>query len=327
MQKRRTTTLAITLVAALAVTIAPAVGAGPTSSTEAAINPKSRASVTAAYLNQLVPALKTTTKWTGSVDGCKAGKISASSQKATKTAVNFMRGLAGLSPVGWSAAYSKKAQAAALVYDANDSLSHDIPKSWTCSTAAARTAGAHSNIAYGTTSGGGESPVAGANSIPLYMEDSGSSNTLVGHRRWILNPSAKTFGSGSTLNSQALYVIGASTSKGKNPTWVEWPTAGYFPQQLEPKGRWSLTSNGVGNVSFKNAKITVKNSAGKKLKVSKIYKEEDGYANDTVVWKVKGVKKASGSAVKTYTVKVSGIKKAGKTISYSYKVKMFDPTK
>jgi uncharacterized protein YkwD len=327
MPKRRTTTLAITLVAALAVTIAPAVGVGQSSGTEAAINPNSRASVTAAYLNQLVPALATTTKWTGSVEGCKAGKISASSQKATKTAVNFMRGLAGLSPVSWSAAYSKKAQAAALVYDANDSLSHDIPKSWTCSTAAARTAGAHSNIAYGWTSTGGESPVAGAKAITGYMEDAGASNTLVGHRRWILNPSAKTFGSGSTLNSQALYVIGKTTSSSKNPTWVEWPTAGYFPQQLEPSGRWSLTANSAFNVSFKNAKITVKNSAGKKLKISKVYKEADGYANDTVVWKVKGVKKATGSKVKTYTVKVSGIKKAGKTVSYSYKVKLFDPTK
>jgi uncharacterized protein YkwD len=304
---------------ALALTTAFAVGFSPAVIADASVNPKSRASVTAAYNNKLVPALATRIGWTGSVSGCDEGSISPQAQDATETAVNFMRELSGLSPVSFTSNYSAKAQDAALAYLANQSLSHEIPTTWRCYSRDAKTAGLKSNIAYGT-------PVAGPKAILGYMEDPGSGNTAVGHRRWVLNPKAATMGSGSTHTTQVLYVMGKNAKKYKNPKWVEWPSAGYFPEQLEPNGRWSLTGNASYAYSFKKAKVTVRDSKGKKLKVTKKYVEHDGYGNDTLVWRVAGVKGAAGDSVAKYTVKVSGIKKGSKKLSHTYTVKMFDPT-
>lgn len=306
---------------ALAVAVVASVAVAPSLAADAAVDAKSRASVVSAYQNVLVPALATDLGWTGSAGSCDAGKISDAAQAATLKAVNYMRQLSGLSTVSFNSAYSAKAQQAALVYSANDKLEHAIPSNWKCFSNDAADAGAKSNIAFG-------SGIAGPLAILGYMEDPGQYNNVAGHRRWILYPNAKTMGSGSTAESQVLWVQGAKSKKFKNPAWVAWPTAGYFPQQLEPNGRWSLSANAAFAWNFSKSSVTVKNSAGKSLKVKVESRSDQGYANDTIVFKVAGIKKASGAGTAVYTVKVTGIKKAGskKTFSHTYKVKMIDGT-
>jgi hypothetical protein len=158
------------------------------------------------------------------------------------------------------------------------------------------------------------------------MADWGSNNVSVGHRRWILYPQATTMGSGSTEVANALWVLGDTADKGDyaNPSWVSWPTAGYFPTQLEPDGRWSLAGDSTHSYDFSKAKVTVKNSAGKKLTV-KVRTLHDGYGNDTLVWEVPGINAARGSVERTYAVKVTGIKRNGTTVSHAYSVTFFDP--
>ena len=303
----------------LAVALAASLAAGSSISADASVDATSKASVAEAYRNVLVPALAVPVSWNGTADSCDAGAISAEAQTATLAAVNYMRELSGLSKVTFNPTYNAKAQKAALVYTANNDLSHDIPSSWKCYSSDAAAAGERSNIAYGDG-------IAGPLAVLGYMEDPGAYNDVAGHRRWVLYPNAKTMGSGSTDIAQVLYVQGATSKKTKNPAWVEWPTAGYFPQQLEPNGRWSLTANAAWKWSFSKAKVSVKTASGKSLPVKVESRNDQGYGNDTIVFKVSGVKKASGAGVALYTVKVSGIKKAGssKAVSYSYKVKMFD---
>ena len=315
--KKHRRALAISLAVALGATVAVA----PTFTASAAIDATSKASVGAAYRNVLVPALAVPISWTGAADSCSEGLISAEAQKATLTAVNYMRELSGLTKVTFNPAYNAKAQKAALVYTANNDLSHEIPSSWKCYSSDAAAAGERSNIAYGDG-------IAGPLAVLGYMEDPGAYNDVAGHRRWVLYPNAKTMGSGSTDIAQVLYVQGATSKKTKNPAWVAWPTAGYFPQQLEPKGRWSLTANAAWKWSFSKAKVSVKSASGKSLKVKVESRNDQGYGNDSIVFKVSGVKKASGGSDAVYTVKVAGIKKAGssKSVSYSYKVKLFDAT-
>jgi uncharacterized protein YkwD len=314
--------IAIGAVLALCASFAalPAAGAAA-----AATDSKSRASVAAAYRSTYAPAVATPTGWTGSVNGCSAGTESAKSKRATLAAVNFARGLAGLSPVTLNAAWSKKALAAALVYRAQGDISHAIPSSWPCYTPAAASAGAMSNIALG---------YAGAAAVDAYLDDPGSANEIVGHRRFLLYPGLKSIGTGSTDSSNALYIADwFRTAKGyKNPAWVAWPTAGYFPQQLEPAGRWSFSSN-VGasagqQPSFASARVTVTSPSGAKLPVTILSRSDIGHGNDSIVFSVGGLARASGAGEKDYRVTVSGIKKPGskKTASYSYTVRLFDPT-
>jgi uncharacterized protein YkwD len=307
--------LAVLLVAVLAIV--------PAAEADAKITTKSKASVAAAYNSVLVPALATPTDWTGDVASCSVGSESEASRQATLTAINFVRELAGLKKVRLDPVYSAKAQAAALVYSAENNLSHDIPPDWKCYSADARAAGAKSNIAWGS-----DDSLAGAKSVIGYMDDAGIGNEVVGHRRWILNPRAITMGTGSTRNTNALWVQGKTSKKAKGPDVVGWPSAGYFPSQLEPDGRWSASAPAQFAYDFSKAKVSVTTASGKRLPVKK-YKPVQGYANDTISFRVSGltVPRAS-TAVATYTVKVSGVRKAGskKKLTYSYKVKLFDPT-
>lgn len=305
-------TIALALVALVGglttVPASPAAAAG--------LNTDDRAAVGAAYRSSYAPALATPLGWTGSVAGCLPGAPSPAAQASTLTVINFVRSLGGLDPVSFDPALSDKAQQAALVYLAQGNLSHSIPPTWKCATPDAIEAGGKSNIAYGR---------AGAQAIDLYMSDYGSNNTAAGHRRWIMDPDALTMGSGSTSSTNALWILGKHAAAGQfsNPTWVSWPTKGYFPSQLEPQGRWSLTANASGKYDFSGAKVSVVDSNGAALGVS-VYPAAQGYANDTLVWEVSGVQKPTGSQTRAYTVSVTGIKTGVTTVSTSYKVNLID---
>ena len=65
---------------------------------------------------------------------------------------------------------------------------------------------------------------------PIPKQSTG--NEVAGHRRWILNPIAASFGTGSTSNANALYVFGATIARPTSVEWVAWPSAGYVPKSL-----------------------------------------------------------------------------------------------
>ena len=51
-------------------------------------------------------------------------------------------------------------------------------------------------------------------------------------------------------------MIGPTSRNRPNPRWVGWPTAGYFPNAIEPNGRWSLSSGRRG-VSFAGTRLFI----------------------------------------------------------------------
>jgi hypothetical protein len=154
------------------------------------------------------------------------------------------------------------------------------------------------------------------------MDDPGSTNAAVGHRRWLLNPFATVVGTGSTNTANALTVIGPTSSSRPNPKWVGWPTAGYFPNAMEPGGRWSLSA-GRGNISFAKARVHVY-VGGTKLAVRK-YRVENGYAQPTIVWQMP----AGFSKTSAYRVVVKNIRRKGsrKHLKAAYTVRLFTPTR
>jgi uncharacterized protein YkwD len=316
---RRRTIPAVTAAAALLVglgALALPAHAAPTAA--ASFDRGDKAGIAAAYRQLVTPSLKTPIGWNGRLDRCSPGTVSAGQQQATLRVVNFARRMAGLSTVGLDATLSAKAQQAALVYAVNDRLSHDIPSSWRCVTRTAQQAGTHSDIALG---------VSGANAVVEYLAEPGRENLDVGHRRWILNPAAARFGSGSTSRSNALWVIGPQRARGAyaDPAWVSWPTPGYFPKGLEPKGLWSLSSGGSSRVSFTKATVTV-TRAGKRLPVT-VHAPVAGYAQPTLAWTVHDLVVPSTGRAAVYTVTVKGIVRAGRTVSHRYEVRLFDQSR
>lgn len=275
------------------------------------IDRQSRASVQSAYVDQLLPTFEAPSGWTGSVNGCMAGTTTAAHQNATLTAVNWYRRFVGLSPVTFDATYSAKAQKAALMMQANNQLDHDPPDTWTCYTAEGAEAAGSSNLALGTASG--------PRAIKLYIDDPGSGNTVVGHRRWILDPRRMSMGSGTTGTANALWVFGATQPLPPTPAVVAWPSDGFFPVELQPGGRWSLSIPGA---DFSGAAVTVTDSASNSYSIS-VHPVDNRFGQNTLVWQVNGLTYGDGGGDRNFTVVVTGIAGWSQS-SYTYTIKMFD---
>lgn len=313
--------LMVTLVVGLIIQAAPAdagsaVGARVTARWSGAINTRSVAAVNAAYWSQYASQQSVPIDWNGgSLSTCQAGGSSAASNQATLTALNYVRSLAGLAPVSLNATLNARAQAAALMMSANGTLSHSPSSGWKCYTPAGAAAAGRSNLALAYPS------LTSGQIVDLYMDDPGSTNFAVGHRRWVLNPFTTQVGTGSTTTANALTVIGPRSAARPNPRWVGWPTAGYFPNAIEPNGRWSLSS-GRSNISFARAKVRVYHN-GVRVPVHQ-YRTENGYAQPTLVWQMP----AGFSPTGAYRVIVGHIKKKGsrKLLHTAYTVNLFTPT-
>ena len=282
-----------------------------------AVNVYSKSAVNSAYWSNYAPKYNVLVNWLGgSVLGCQPGLTSSVTNQATLSALNYVRSLAGLAPVTFSATMNANAQRAALIMAANNALSHDPSSNWRCWTSTGAATAGKSNLALAYPS------LHAGQIIDLYMDDRGEGNVAVGHRRWILNPFSTVMGSGTTDTANALQVVGPTNSYRPNPTYVGWPSPGYFPNALEPSGRWSLSS-GSKAVSFRYATIYVYRADGVRVPVHK-YSVHSGYAQPTVVWQMPSTFDKTAS----YTVGITGIKKSGYSGSLrtSYTVRLFTPS-
>ena len=182
---------------------------------------------------------------TGSAETCTAGTEAPESLAATLHAVNTMRSLAGLAPVTFSAEKNARALAAALMMKAAGRLSHSPNPAWPCYSVAGNQGAGTSNLAIGSS---------GAEAIRLYMDD--AETPSLGHRRWILDPGATEFGSGSTDTTNALTVVGSNPETSPN-TVVSWPPPGSVPWPWIFDD-WSLAlGNGSSRVSFEGATVAI----------------------------------------------------------------------
>ena len=78
----------------------------------------------------------------------------------------------------------------------------------------------------------------------------------LGHRRWILDPRATEFGSGSTDTTNALTVVGSDPDASPE-TVVSWPPPGWVPWPWIFDD-WSLAlGNGSSRVSFEGATVAL----------------------------------------------------------------------
>ena len=234
--------------------------------------------------------------WSGSVDGCNAGDISADGRENALRLFNLMRWLADLPAVATEEARNQQAQACSLMMTANDMLSHMPPMDWKCYSDLGAKGASTSNISGGP----------GVASVLSYMVDSGNETTF-GHRRIVLSNELGPIGLGSAGKdgSSCMQNIGGTGKAGK--AWMAWPPPGPFPMQaytdaykrtLDSTG-WSLQSK---SIDLKAAQVTI--MSGGQPKPVKVEQLTGNYGQSTAIRIVPDGWKAAAGA--SYAVSVSG---------------------
>lgn len=162
--------------------------------------------------------------------------------------------------------------------------------------------------------------------MSLYVNDFGSGNYFVGHRRWLLCPYKGAFGTGSvgesTRSANALWVFGNVVSRPATPTKVTWPPEGYVPYQVV-YDRWSFSLNSDPSASYGSATVTMTEN-GSAIPLSVVSTANNGYCDNTIVWEPSGLYFTPGGLDRTITVTVSGI--GGTPSSVTYDVVIMDPS-
>ena len=301
-------------------------GGGRFAASALSVDTTDRAAVAAFYrlykAANLVPS-----DWSGSVDNCQAGSTSADFKEATRQQINFFRAMAGVpADVTFDSNFSAKAQQAALMMSRNRQLDHFPPNTWDCYTADGGESAGKSNLALGS---------AGPYAIKGYMEDAGSNNAVVGHRRWLLYPQTKRMGTGDATNApnggvdtNSLWVQDGNFRATRPPVrddFVAWPPRGYVPYDLVP-ARWSFS---YPDADFSAASVRVTRN-GQNLPVQLEPAGSGLVGENTLVWVVEGrdtsasTVLAKPSADTTYQVVVSGASAGGQMQSFDYSVTVFD---
>jgi uncharacterized protein YkwD len=258
--------------------------------------------------------------WTGSHANCNAGETSPAFREAVQLRINYFRSMAGVpATVQLSDEYNRKAQQAALMMSVNGQLSHNPPPSWLCYTTEGAQAAGSSNLFLG---------VYGPSAITGYIEDPGSGNYFVGHRRWILYPQTLHMGTGDIPNTggywsaNSLWVFDDNMWNPRPQTrqeYVAWPPRGYVPYQVVFP-RWSFA---YADADFSGAAVTM-SSGGQVIPVA-IQPIGNGYGENTFVWVPDLSFGGPPPADIAYDVTVTGVKVNGIQKDFTYQVIVFDP--
>ncbi|MBV9405993.1 MAG: hypothetical protein JO211_11660, partial [Acidobacteriaceae bacterium] len=294
------------------------------------IDISNRQTVQSSYLNTYLPTAGVAMNWTGSVAADNPGTTSQAYQNAVDARINWFRGMAGV-PAGitLNASYSQQDQAAALMFSANNQISHSPPSTWTDYSSAGANAAANSNICLYYGQGWTDSGC-----IALYIQDGGSNNTAAGHRRWLLYPQTQQMGTGdvpvngSNDGANAVWVFDGNYGTTRPPTrdgFVAWPPPGYVPYQVVYP-RWSFS---YPNADFSNATVTM-TTQGTSVPVT-LQPLANGYGENTLVWVPNNEDPNSNfnpvapSGDTTTSITISNVVVNGSAQTFSYSVIVFDP--
>ena len=274
------------------------------------------AQATSFYNNVFLPSASVPAQWNGNVAAGDAGTLGASYADAIIARVDAYRTMAGLSgDITLDPTESAEDQQDALMIAASQDLTHTPASTSIDYTAAGADAAANSDIALGAS---------GTTAIDLYMTDAGDNNTVVGHRRWILDPTSTTMGVGDIPGqSNALYVVQPESDMTTTPstTVVAWPPAGFVPSTLMP-ARWSVQAP-YGS-DFTNATVTVTEN-GVPQQVQILSDSGANYGGQAVVWDMPNAPAPQPGQQVVYSVDVSNVVINGQTQSFSYQTTSFDP--
>jgi len=277
-----------------------------------------RAAVQALYNTTMLPSFSVPIAFTGSIAGCNAGTTSTEWKAAVVRTVNSFRVMAGLpGSVTVNLTHSAMNQQAALMMDANSSLNHAPPSSWTCYSADGATAAGSSNLALGNN---------GPSAIHAYMADTGTPS--LGHRRWVLYSRLGEVGTGDTPRANALWVFGGNVTAPANATdGIAWPPRGFVPwtsKVAAPTDPWSFSLPGA---DFSGASVSLSNDQGQALSVSNVGQLANGYGDNTMSWTLASAQAlwSRAPADTRINVQISNVLVGGQAKGFQYSVTFFVP--
>ncbi len=162
--------------------------------------------------------------------------------------LNFLRWIAGLDLVALSPLYSLRSQNGALLLAANDEISHTPDQPDQMDDAL------YESALLGTSQGNLAKfnwmrPEILLDGVEYFARDDGSMNlSMLGHRRWLLNPAmAETgFGLANAASGMSYVVMYAVDEGNASAQWnrVCWPAEGAFPVELmRSQIAWSVSLN------------------------------------------------------------------------------------
>lgn len=288
------------------------------------IDISTRASSQQFYFDQYMPSEGVAIGWTGNNTNCHAGDTSAAHKNAMQRRVNYFRSMAGIPiEIQFDDEFNRLAQEAAALMSANNSLSHDPPTSWNCWSEDGHLGASKSNLYLGRV---------GVDSIDGYIEDPGSNNAAVGHRKWILHPTSTTMGTGDVAgpgarSTNALYVVGPNFWDPKpelRDEFIAWPPPGFVPEHLVYP-RWHISIDDTQQDADLSGATVQVTRAGQVVPTT-IESNGPGLGgrDQSLVWRVSDFG-APPSQDNTYTVQIDNVVIDGLAQQILYNVTAFDP--
>lgn len=291
--------------------LAPSGGGERPAAPEAAPLTPINAALTDAEHERSLDSLKQTVE---EIQGRQGGAEDDGIQEAIND-LNTFRFLCGLDyQVGLDGTYNTKATAAASICNALGRLSHapENPGWEKGRYQVAREGAGHCNLQGGGSVG---------RSVHSYMDDSDAGNiTVLGHRRWCLNPAMGKTGFGSDGRYSAMWSMDDSNRKGSKLPFVAFPAPGFMPTDyFEEHYAWSVSLQKDAykypdSLAAENVKVyqlggneTRPRAGEQPLKLSFFNLNRDGYGIPCcIIFKPEGVEVEHRSR---YWVVIDGIEK------------------
>ncbi len=210
-------------------------------------------------------------QWNGSIDRqCNEGKMNEAIITKAQQRINYFRRMACVSDnIVLTDDNNENCQFAALMCQANNSMSHEPSDAWRCFVPAGLDALKLSILSKD------------ANPLIAITAAMGHNHATVGNRRWLLNPYAQYMGIGTAQDYTAILAIDNSNKKDTakyKTTAITWPPQGYCPKMLVFK-KWSFSLDN----NLKDATVSMKYANGETINC-KTEPQENGYALNTLVW-------------------------------------------
>ncbi len=247
--------------------------------------------------------------WDGQISRCEEGSVPPEIQQKVLDRINYFRRNAGVPEVLFDAATNELCQKAALMMQVNNRLDHNPTRNWRCYSEDGVYAAKHSLLVQNANT-----------SIAVTSLMADQKNPTVGNRRWLLYPSGRIYGHGSTDNVAVIWALddsGTTDTAEYMEKPICWPPAGYVPQMMLFK-HWSFSM--YQNLDSATVEVV---QDGKALDLE-IQNLVDGYGAPTLVF-TPGIKRESLPERSSFEVSVT----LSNGSKYSYTVKSFnyDPSK
>lgn len=245
-------------------------------------------------------------KWNGSIDRqCNEGKMNNVIITKAQQRINYFRRMAEVSDnIILTEDNNENCQFAALMCQANGSMSHEPSDAWRCFVPAGLDALKLSILSKD------------ANPLIAITAAMGHNHPTVGNRRWLLNPYAQYMGIGTAADYTAILAVDNSNKKDTTKyktTAVTWPPQGYCPKMLVFK-KWSFSLDN----QLKGASVAMKYANGETINI-KTEPLENGYGLNTLVWEPEiNTTKLSGDTTIIITITLANKK------TFSYTVTIID---